>query len=154
MYVLLWLVPFSVYVSLVTNHLDEQDLPAMGNESIRTITPSRVALYAWLSIFWLGDNVSGNSYSLSHIHIVSCLLFLTFQTPGPGNYKTTEPSTYKTRSPIYSMTSRNPMPGDTTQKPGPGAHSSDAVCMCLENCQCLASTNFGHVSNSCCVIYS
>lgn len=50
-----------------------------------------------------------------------------FQTPGPGTYNTTEPSLYKDKSPHYSMTSRNVMPGDTTQKPGPGAHSPENV---------------------------
>lgn len=45
------------------------------------------------------------------------------KTPGPGAYSTTAPSKYKTCPPAYSMTSRNPMPGDSTQKPGPGAHS-------------------------------
>lgn len=49
------------------------------------------------------------------------------QTPGPGTYNTTEPSLYKDKAPHYSMTSRNVMPGDTTQKPGPGAHSPENV---------------------------
>lgn len=44
------------------------------------------------------------------------------KTPGPGTYNTTEPSINKERNPSYSMTSRNPMPGDNTKKPGPGAH--------------------------------
>lgn len=47
------------------------------------------------------------------------------KTPGPGTYNTTTPSIYKDKSPLYSMTSRNPMPGDGTQKPGPGAHSPE-----------------------------
>ncbi|XP_060082036.1 outer dense fiber protein 3-like [Ylistrum balloti] len=47
--------------------------------------------------------------------------------PGPGTYNTTTPSTYKERAPIYSMTARNAMPGDSTQKPGPGAHSPEVV---------------------------
>lgn len=45
------------------------------------------------------------------------------QTPGPGAYNVTKPSTYKEQSPQYSMVSRNVMPGDSTQKPGPGAHT-------------------------------
>jgi hypothetical protein len=49
------------------------------------------------------------------------------QTPGPGTYNTTEPQIYKDKSPQFSMTSRNVMPGDTTQKPGPGAHSPENV---------------------------
>lgn len=49
------------------------------------------------------------------------------KTPGPGNYNTLEPNTTKSRAPIYSMTSRNVMPGDSTKKPGPGAHSPEKV---------------------------
>ena len=50
------------------------------------------------------------------------------KTPGPGAYNTTDPSTFKEKRPLYSMTSRNVMPGDSTQKPGPGAHSPERVC--------------------------
>lgn len=49
------------------------------------------------------------------------------KTPGPGNYTTTDPNYYKGKAPQYSMTSRNNMPGDGTQKPGPGAHSPEKV---------------------------
>jgi len=49
------------------------------------------------------------------------------KTPGPGTYRTTDPNTNKDKAPLYSMTSRNTMPGDTTQKPGPGAHSPEKV---------------------------
>ncbi|XP_052088817.1 outer dense fiber protein 3-B-like [Mytilus californianus] len=51
------------------------------------------------------------------------------KAPGAGTYNTTEPSIYKDKSPLYSMTSRNVMPGDTTKKPGPGAHSPENVWM-------------------------
>lgn len=47
------------------------------------------------------------------------------KTPGPGAYQTTDPNITKRRLPASSMTSRNPMPGDSTQKPGPGAHSPE-----------------------------
>lgn len=49
------------------------------------------------------------------------------RTPGPGTYSVTQPTKYKSAPPAYSMTSRNPMPGDGTQKPGPGAHSPETV---------------------------
>ncbi|ESP01089.1 hypothetical protein LOTGIDRAFT_200481 [Lottia gigantea] len=49
------------------------------------------------------------------------------RTPGPGTYNTTDPSIVKCKAPLYSMTSRNMMPGDTTRKPGPGAHSPEIV---------------------------
>ena len=56
------------------------------------------------------------------------LLLSTLQTPGPGTYSVTDSSKYKTQVPHYSMTSRNNMPGDSTTKPGPGAHSPERVC--------------------------
>lgn len=49
------------------------------------------------------------------------------KTPGPGNYNTLDPNSVKSRAPMYSMTSRNNMPGDGTKKPGPGAHSPEKV---------------------------
>lgn len=49
------------------------------------------------------------------------------KTPGPGNYRTVCPSITKRKAPAYSMNSRNFMPGDSTQKPGPGAHSPEKV---------------------------
>ncbi|KAL5010964.1 hypothetical protein ScPMuIL_013269 [Solemya velum] len=51
------------------------------------------------------------------------------KAPGPGTYNTTEPNIYKDKPPLYSMTSRNMMPGDTTTKPGPGQHSPENVWM-------------------------
>ncbi|KAL8606766.1 hypothetical protein ACOMHN_049595 [Nucella lapillus] len=49
------------------------------------------------------------------------------RAPGPGTYNTTDPSSFKDRAPLYSMTSRNVMPGDATKKPGPGQHSPETV---------------------------
>ncbi|XP_077328950.1 ciliary microtubule associated protein 1A-like [Lithobates pipiens] len=49
------------------------------------------------------------------------------KTPGPGTYHAVEPSTYKYKSPQYSMTARNFLPEDTTQKPGPGTYSPEKV---------------------------
>lgn len=49
------------------------------------------------------------------------------KTPGPGNYRTVDPVVYKKRDPAYSMNQRSYMPGDSTQKPGPGAHSPEKV---------------------------
>ena len=48
-------------------------------------------------------------------------------TPAPGAYKVTDPSTYKVKAPGYTMTGRNMVPGDTTQKPGPGEHHPENV---------------------------
>jgi len=49
------------------------------------------------------------------------------KTPGPASHKVIDPSIQKRSAPMYSMTSRNRMPGDTTQKPGPGSHSPEKV---------------------------
>lgn len=49
------------------------------------------------------------------------------QTPAPGAYKPVEVSRFLRRSPAYSITSKNLMPGDRTQIPGPGAHSTEKV---------------------------
>ena len=54
-----------------------------------------------------------------------CKLFT--QTPGPGAYSWGSPDVYRYRSPIYSITARNSIPGDSTMKPGPGAHSPEKV---------------------------
>ena len=54
---------------------------------------------------------------------------MLFQTPGPAAHDTVIPDRYNNRNaaPKYSMTSRNHMPGDASQKPGPGAHSPEKV---------------------------
>lgn len=44
-----------------------------------------------------------------------------------GAYNVTKPGTYKQEPPHYSMTARNEMPGDGTQKPGPGKYSPEKV---------------------------
>ena len=49
------------------------------------------------------------------------------QTPGPGAYSVTNPDTLQSKMPVYSMIARNMMPGDNSQKPGPGAHSPERV---------------------------
>ncbi|KAK3751848.1 hypothetical protein QZH41_009668 [Actinostola sp. cb2023] len=49
------------------------------------------------------------------------------QTPGPGTYKVVAPNIIKTKKPIYSMNGRNYLPGDSTLKPGPGAHYPERV---------------------------
>lgn len=49
------------------------------------------------------------------------------RTPGPAVYTAIDPSKVKGNAPQYSMTARNNLPGDGTQKPGPGAHSPEKV---------------------------
>lgn len=66
-------------------------------------------------------------YSLTGRSNVGAFCEDLHKTPGPGTYKITDPSLIKDKAPHYSMTSRNVMPGDTTQKPGPGAHCPETV---------------------------
>ncbi|KAK4830846.1 hypothetical protein QYF61_013775 [Mycteria americana] len=47
------------------------------------------------------------------------------KTPGPCSYRVVDADVYKRRAPQYSMLARNPLPGDTTAKPGPGAYSPE-----------------------------
>ncbi|AWP08590.1 putative outer dense fiber protein 3-like isoform 2 [Scophthalmus maximus] len=49
------------------------------------------------------------------------------KTPGPAAYKLVDPSIYGKKTPQYSMTGRNFVPGETTQKPGPGSHYPEQV---------------------------
>uniref|UniRef100_A0A3B1K7N9 Ciliary microtubule associated protein 1B n=1 Tax=Astyanax mexicanus TaxID=7994 RepID=A0A3B1K7N9_ASTMX len=49
------------------------------------------------------------------------------KTPAPGTYSVVDPNIYTPRSPHYSMTGRNMMPGDTTKKPGPGTYCPEQV---------------------------
>ncbi|KAI0209787.1 Outer dense fiber protein 3 [Lamellibrachia satsuma] len=49
------------------------------------------------------------------------------KTPGPGAYAQADPNVYKGRAPLYTLRPRVVMPGDSTLKPGPGAHSPERV---------------------------
>lgn len=49
------------------------------------------------------------------------------KTPGPGHYRVLDPSLTKSKAPAYSILGRSYMPGDSTQKPGPGAHCPEKV---------------------------
>ena len=64
------------------------------------------------------DPVHKNSFSR-----ISLTIFLHFS----GAYSVTKPGIYKQEPPHYSMIARNEMPGDTTQKPGPGKYSPEKV---------------------------
>ncbi|XP_070542717.1 ciliary microtubule associated protein 1A-like [Ptychodera flava] len=49
------------------------------------------------------------------------------KTPGPCGYHAVHPDTNANKQPVYSMLGRSYMPGDRTQKPGPGQHSPEKV---------------------------
>ncbi|XP_054475786.1 outer dense fiber protein 3-B [Anoplopoma fimbria] len=49
------------------------------------------------------------------------------KTPGPAAYNVVDPRIYTQKPPQFSMTGRNFPPGETTKKPGPGAHCPEQV---------------------------
>lgn len=55
------------------------------------------------------------------------MFFYLLKTPGPAAYKVVDPCVYGKKPPQYSMIGRNFTPGETTQKPGPGAHYPEKV---------------------------
>lgn len=49
------------------------------------------------------------------------------KTPGPSNYALHDDNKTRKKQPHMSISSRTYIPGDPTQKPGPGAHSPEKV---------------------------
>jgi hypothetical protein len=49
------------------------------------------------------------------------------KTPAPNTYAVLDPDSVQKKAPVYSMRSRSYMPGDSSKKPGPGAHSPEKV---------------------------
>ncbi|XP_068460173.1 ciliary microtubule associated protein 1B [Clinocottus analis] len=49
------------------------------------------------------------------------------KTPGPAAYKVVDPCVYRYKPPHISMLGRNFPPGETSRKPGPGAHYPEQV---------------------------
>ena len=89
--------------------------------------PNSTTLRSFLTA--MVNNISAAIHTHYNIYTVKISVFLSFtQTPGPGAYNTTKPDIFKDQAPVYSMTSRNVMPGDATQQPGPGAHT---ICVSL-----------------------
>ncbi|KAL8613681.1 hypothetical protein ACOMHN_029773 [Nucella lapillus] len=68
------------------------------------------------------------------------------KAPGPGTYDETSTSVYKHRPPVYSMLPRVFPPGDSTQKPGPGAHRPEDVSVL--DVRGAQETRGGHVQRS------
>lgn len=49
------------------------------------------------------------------------------KAPGPGSHNACNPDIIRNKAPIYGLSKRVYMPGDTTIKPGPGAHRPENV---------------------------
>ncbi|XP_074656232.1 ciliary microtubule associated protein 1A-like isoform X2 [Tubulanus polymorphus] len=87
--------------------------------------PNRYSLPNMLGKTPQSNKVSMPGYSLSGRSKQGSFHEDLTHTPGPGTYKITNPDIFKDALPRYSMIGRNSMPGDTTTKPGPGAHSPE-----------------------------
>ncbi|KAF7698887.1 outer dense fiber protein 3-B-like [Silurus meridionalis] len=70
---------------------------------------------------------SGPSFSFGDRTKVGSFLEDLQKTPGPGTYKVVDTNIYKLKSPQFSMSGRNELPGDRSQNPGPGAHYPEQV---------------------------
>lgn len=75
------------------------------------------------------NKLSYPSYSMTgHSNVGSYSEDLS-KTPGPGSHQAVQPDKIRIRGPQYSLQGRSRVPGDNTQKPGPGAHRPEAVCI-------------------------
>lgn len=61
------------------------------------------------------------------------ILVLPLQTPGPAAYNVVDTCIYRHKPPQISMKGRNFPPGETTKKPGPGAHHPEHVRNIFDN---------------------
>ncbi|KAL3312632.1 Outer dense fiber protein 3 [Cichlidogyrus casuarinus] len=91
--------------------------------------PNHYKLDPMIGRTYRSEKVSAASYSLTGRSKIGSFHEDLRKTPGPGTYSVTDPNIFKDRLPLYSMTSRHPPPGDTTTKPGPGAHKPEGVCI-------------------------
>jgi hypothetical protein len=111
------------FTFIISGYHDEQIVWREGKHhwphyvcTFRVVTFSRTIS----SNFW-------NEYFV--FNLSPCLIHSSssLQTPGPGTYGTIIPHLYKKKSPAYTLSGHCAMPGDSTQKPGPGAHSPERV---------------------------
>lgn len=101
---------------LRTALFSRQKTPAPNSYSLPTLVGSKSV-----------DKSSSPAYSMTGRSRIGGFHQDTKQTPGPGAYSSGSPDVYRYRSPIYSITARNSIPGDSTMKPGPGAHRPEKV---------------------------
>jgi hypothetical protein len=73
------------------------------------------------------NKVSSASYSMTGRQRTGGFDEDLSKTPGAARYPVVDPSKYRRNAPSYSMLSRTFMPGDKTDKPGPGAHHPEIV---------------------------
>ncbi|XP_032231317.2 outer dense fiber protein 3 isoform X2 [Nematostella vectensis] len=99
-----------------TKYAQKQITPSPNSYSLPALTGPKVVNKASAAAYSLTGRSNNGGFSED-----------LQKTPGPGTYKVTSPDKYRKRMAAYSMNGRNFMPGDSTQKPGPGQHSPEKV---------------------------
>lgn len=97
-----------------TRYFQKDNHPAPNQYSLPNLTASKVP-----------HKLTMPSYSMTGRSKTGSFHEDLQKTPGPGTYKVVNPKVYKQKYAEYSMGGRHNMPGDSTQKPGPGAHSPE-----------------------------
>lgn len=90
-----------------------------------TPAPNSYSLPGLLGKTIQGGKVQAPSYTVLGRKNIGSFHEDLAKTPGPCAYNISNPGKYRMKAPEYSMLSRNAPPGDTTVKPGPGAHSPE-----------------------------
>ncbi|XP_046578875.1 outer dense fiber protein 3-like isoform X2 [Haliotis rubra] len=116
---------------------------SFGNRHLNRKSDSTPAPNAYRLPEQLGRTIEGGKkqapvYSLRGRQKIGSFHEDLQKTPGPGNYKVTDPNRYKRAAPGYSMTSRSQLPGDTTTKPGPGTHHPELVYINKRSAPCVS----------------
>jgi hypothetical protein len=96
-------------------HRSAEDTP--GPNKYNTIPPSPVE----------SNRRRAPSYTLVGRRTVGSFHEDLNKTPGPGAYTNIDLKTYLTRSPCYTISHRNAMPGDNTRRPGPGTYNTSQI---------------------------
>ncbi|XP_033108860.1 outer dense fiber protein 3-like [Anneissia japonica] len=99
-----------------TRYRKRDQCPAANNYSLPSLHGSKVP-----------NKKSSSSYSMTARSKVGGYLEDLAKTPGPGRYHAINPNIVHVKKPSYSMLGRHDGVGDSTQKPGPGAHSPEKV---------------------------
>jgi len=99
-----------------TPYHKKDNIPAPNNYSLPTVLGAKSV-----------GKRSAASYSMTGRSKIGSFHEDLQKTPGPGTYRDSEINCYRGKAPYYSMNGRNYVPGDSTLKPGPGAHSPERV---------------------------
>lgn len=95
--------------------------------NLNTPAPNYYTLPGMLGATVQSQKAQAPNYSITGRSNVGSFHHDLQKTPGPGKYSVTLPDTYRHKQPHYSMLGRTKVPGDSTNKPGPGSHSPERV---------------------------